>query len=423
MSLAVFGEIGLDLLLDSDARITPRIGGAGLYAAMAAAKQGLKIDFFTVYGPEIEQYSLKFWKVMGISTQQSLYLDNYSVPRYLVTGYKAFEHKNSTPMTDVKMGVNYNPSLNNECKGLLLFPLDHSFPESMCRHAFEKGIPIFLDPKPNDKSIKQARGILKYVTVLLVNEEEALLLSESLEINEAIRKIEKMGPKYTIIKRGHKGCILVQGEKTIEIPAYKSNVVCTLGSGDAFGGALAATFLETGDIEYSVQIANCVAANFIESFAIETLIDKAGVEKDIHYREKFIINEASPKRIYLAGPFFSKQELDWVRHVENRLENARFTILSPSRENGVINNDTSLEQRYNIFQSDINLLNSADIVIALLDHDDPGTCFEIGYAFQKKIPVYGYKTSQKSPNNMIQFGCVQTTDNIEELIRVLYEQK
>lgn len=423
MSLAVFGEIGVDLLLDSDANITSRIGGAGLYAAIAAAKQGLKIDFLTVYGPEIEQYSLEFWKVMGISTQRSLYLKNYSVPRYIVTGYKAFERKNSIPMTDVKIEIDFNPSLNDECKGLLLFPLDHSFPETMCKQAYEKNIPIFLDPKLNDKSIKHAREILKYVTVLLVNEEEALLLSESEDINEAIKKLEKMGPKYTIIKKGHKGCILLQEGETIEIPAYKSNVVCTLGSGDAFGGALAATFLETGDIEYSVQVGSCVAANFIESFVIEAVIDKVGVEKDIHYREKFIINEASPKRIYLAGPFFSKQELNWVNHVGKRLEDACFTILSPSRENGVIHNDTSLEQRESIFQADINLLNSADIVVALLDHDDPGTCFEIGFAFEKGIPVYGYKTSQTNLNNMIQFGCVQTTDNIEELIRVLYEQK
>lgn len=423
MSLAVFGEIGVDLLFDSDTNITPRIGGAGLYAAIAAAKQGFKIDFLTVYGPEIEQYSLSFWEVMGISTQQSLYLKNYSVPRYIVTGYNAFERKNSTPMTDVKIEIDFNPSLNDECKGLLLFPLDHSFPKTMCKQAFEKDIPIFLDPKLNDKSIQQAREILKYVTVLLVNEEEALLLSESIDINEAIRKLEKMGPRYTIIKKGHKGCILVQEGEKIEIPAYKSNVVCTLGSGDVFGGALAATFLETGDIEYSVQVGSCVAANFIESFVIETVIDKVGVEKDIHYREKFIINEASPKRIYLAGPFFSKQELNWVHYIGKRLEAACFTILSPSRENGVINNDTSLEQRKSIFQADINLLNSADIVVALLDHDDPGTCFEIGYAFEKGIPVYGYKTSQTNLNNMIQCGCVQTTDNIEELIRVLYEQK
>lgn len=423
MSLSIYGEIGLDLLLDSDTRITPRIGGAGLYAAIAAAKQGIKIDFLTVYGPEVEQYSLSFWENMGVSTKQSLYIDNYNVPRYIVTGYKAFESKNSKPLTDVKIGIKYNPSMNHECEGLLLFPLDHSFPESLCIQACEKNVPIFLDPKPNEKSIHQAREILKYVTVLLVNEEEALLISESKDINKAIEILEKMGPKYIVIKRGHRGCILVHDGNTVEIPAYKSNVICTLGSGDVFGGALAATFLKTGDIEYSIQIGNCVAANFIESLEIETVIDKEGVEKDIHYRERYVANEGSSKRIYLAGPFFSDQEINWVRHVSDRLENAHFTVLSPSRENGFIYKDTSLDQRKNIFQADIDLLNSSDIVVALLDHDDPGTCFEIGYAFKKGVPVYGFKTSRADLNNMIQFGCKQITDNIEELVGILYGQK
>ncbi|BFH60493.1 PfkB family carbohydrate kinase [Paenibacillus azoreducens] len=423
MSLAIYGEIGIDFLLESNTKITHRIGGAGLYASVTAAKQGAEVDLLTVYGPEIEKYSIDFWGTMGVSTKQSLYLENYSVPRYIVTGYKAFEHKISTPMTDLKIGINYSPSLNNVCQGLLLFPVDHSFPESLCEQAFEIGLPIFLDPKPNEKSIRQARNILKYTTALLVNEEEALLLSETTNINEAIETLKNKGPKYIIIKQGHRGCILAYGNKIIEVPAYKSNVICTLGSGDAFGGALAATFLETGDIEYSVQIANCVAANFIENLDIETVIDKAGVEKDIHLREKFVVDHVPSRKIYLAGPFFSDQEIQWVKHVSDRLENAKFTVLSPSRENGFISKSMSFEQREKIFQLDIELLNSCDIVVALLDHDDAGTCFEIGYAFEKGIPVYGFKTSQTDLNNMIQFGCKEITGNIEELIRTLYGQR
>jgi len=423
VSLVVYGEIGIDLLLDSEAKVTPRIGGAGLYAAIAAAKQGKEINFLTVYGPEIDQYSINFWGTMGVNINQSSYLENYSVPRYIVTGYKAFEHKNSTPMTDVKIDVDYYPTIDDKCEGLLLFPLDHSFPETLCRQARERNIPVFLDPKPNEKSIKQAREIMQYTTVLLVNEEEAMLLSETISIKESIKKLKAMGPQYIVIKRGHKGCILITEEKIVEVPAYKSNVVCTLGSGDAFGGALAATFVETGDIQYSVKVGNCVAANFIESIAIETIIDRAGVEKDIYTRKRFVVNEIIPKKIYLAGPFFSEQEVNWVRHVSNKLEGASFEVLSPSRENGFIFNDTSIEKRKEIFQLDIDLLNSCDIVVALLDHDDPGTCFEIGYAFAKGTPVYGLKTSDTSLNNMIKFGCKKVIEDIEELIRVLYEQR
>lgn len=423
MSLSVYGEIGIDILLGTDSSFVSRIGGAGLYAAIAAAKQKAKIDLLTVYGPEIDKYSLEFWRMMGVSTQHSKYKENYSVPKYLVTGFKAFEHKKSMPMTDLRVGVDYNPNLDKDCEGILLFPIDHSFPEALCKQAIKRNIPIFLDPKPNEKSIHQARAILKYVTVLLVNEEEALLLSESTNINEAIKKLIKMGQKYTIIKRGHKGCILAYDGKIINTPAFRSNVVCTLGSGDAFGGAFAASFLNTGDIEYSVEVGNCVAANFIESITIETVIDKTGVEIDLKSRKKIVTEEKPPKKIYLAGPFFSIQEQNWVQSISDRLESANFKVISPSRENGIIKKETSLEQRYEIFQSDIQLLNGADCVLSLLDHNDPGTCFEIGYAFKKGIPVYGLKTSQDDLNNMIRFGCKHLSTNIEELIGVLYGQK
>jgi sugar/nucleoside kinase (ribokinase family) len=420
MSLGVYGEIGLDLLLDYDTKITPRIGGAGLYASISAARQDINVDLMTVYGPEIDKYSMNIWSLMGVSFTDSIYMENYCVPKYLVTGYKAYEHKKSTPMTDVRIGIDYRPQLSAECEGLLLFPVDHSLPEALCKQAFDRNIPIFLDPKPNNKSINDARSILKYVTVLLVNEEEALLLSQANALEDAIKKLSDVGPKYIIIKRGHRGCILAYDGQTKTIPAYKSNVECTLGSGDVFGGALAATFIRTGDIEYSTKLANCVAANFIERLSIEAIINKAGVEVDMISRE-FVSPGSSDKIIYLASPFFSKPEVDWVKLITDRIEGASFKVLSPSRENGIINKETPVDERKNIFAADLELLRQSDIMVALLDNGDPGTCFEVGLAYERGIPIIALKTSQFELNNMLLCGCNIIVDSIEELIEQLYK--
>jgi sugar/nucleoside kinase (ribokinase family) len=421
MSLAIYGELGVDILLDKNASFTTRFGGAGLYAAIVAARLGMKTDFLTVYGPEVDKYRLDFWEEIGVVTKNARYEENYILPKYLVTGYKAYERKISTPMADIRIGVKYSPEIDSDCEGLLLFPIDHSFPESLCIQAREREIPIFLDPKPNIKSIEMAREIMKYTTVLLVNEEEAMLLSNTTCVRDSIDKLKGMGPRYIIIKRAHKGCILIDGDDIKEFHAYKSNVKCTLGSGDAFGGALAATFIETQDIEYSVQIGNCVAANFIENEEIETVIDKDGVEKDLSRREKLHVSESSI-RVYLAGPFFNDQEVQWVQRVENKLDGAGLQVLSPMKENGIITGDMTIEHRLKIFESDIALLNKSDVVVALLDHDDPGTCFEIGHAYSLGIPVYGLKTLMDNLNNMIRFGCKGIFDDVEELIKVIYER-
>lgn len=108
--------------------------------------------------------------------------------------------------------------------------------------------------------------------------------------------------------------------------------------------------------------------------------------------------------------------MKWVNQICSILETIGFKVYSPSRENGVINNSTSFEERKAIFKDDISLLIKSDIVIALLDHDDPGTCFEIGYAFSMCKPIIGLKTSPFNLNNMILYGCNSICESIDHLI-------
>lgn len=417
MNLSIYGEIGIDILINSRAFI-PRIGGAGFYAAIAAARQSAEVNFLTVYGPEIDKYSIAIWNELGLDFSNALEKDNYSLPKYLVKGFQAYEKKQSIAMTDIKLGLEYPVSLDPDASGLLVFPIDHSLPRNLCIQAFEKNIPVFIDPKTNDKSISAAKGLLKYITVLLVNEEEAFKITETNDLTQAINALLNCGSEYTVLKRGHLGSILISKEGITHYPAYKSKVMCTLGSGDVFAGALTTTFLRTKDIHYSMRIATCVAANFIESFEVESIVTRAGVEEDILYRE-LRTSHTSDKFIYLAGPFFNEQQILWLELVCNSLENASFKVISPSRENGIITMNTSFEERKEIFEKDINLLEKANIVVALLDNDDPGTIFEIGYAFQKNIPIFALKTSQSQLNNMILFGCTSISSSVEELIEVL----
>lgn len=419
MSLAIYGEISLDVLVNSDSNIHTRLGGAGLYAAISAGRQECNVQFMTIYGPEVDEYCIHAWSKLGIAFDTAIKKKYYALPRYLVTGFRAFETKESTPMTNINLGIEYIPSINDECKGILIFPIDHDIPIEICIQAMEKNIPIFLDPKPNEKSILKARELLKYVTFLLVNEEEALLLSDESNLEDAIRSLSESGPKYTIIKRGHLGCIVVHKNKRTEFPAFKSAVQCTLGSGDAFDGAFAATYIATKNIEYSVKVAACVAASFIESFEIENVINKKGAQLDIETR-KFCSYKSNFKEIYLASPFFTIQEKKWLNEVCRKLENVQFNVLSPSRENGIITKDTDWVERERIFRDDIALLDKADFMVALIDNNDSGTFFEIGYANKQGIPVFGLKTSTFDLNNMILFGCNYIASSVEELIEKIY---
>lgn len=422
MSISIYGEIALDWLVGQNSKIEFRRGGAGLYAALCTSRLGMKTDLLTVLGPDINEYYLSVWNSIGISLEYAKKDENYSIPRYLTTGFENYAKKVSRPMSEIKYKYKYSPNLPLDSEGLLLFPMNHSIPESICVDAKKRNIPIFLDPKPNKESISDAKRLLKYVDVLLVNEEELLLISNKKNTSEAIEVLLNEGPKYIVVKRGVKGCIVAEkGKSKHIIPAYRSEAICTLGSGDAFGGALAATFIETGDMKYSVKFASCMAACFIEQFEVEYIPNKKAIEHYMVNRETLDCGLSKELKIYLAGPFFSQLELSWIEYVSEFLRNSGLEILSPSEENGFINPDMSLNDRKRIFHSDLELLQKADIVVALIDNNDPGTNFEIGYAFSKGKPVIGLKTSKGQLNNMILFGCSRICNTIDEVISEVHK--
>jgi sugar/nucleoside kinase (ribokinase family)/nucleoside 2-deoxyribosyltransferase len=421
MSICVYGEIGFDWFVQSVHSIYCRWGGAALYASLAAAKQGAKVNLLTVLGEEVDPYVLTGWEMLGVSFQLTKREPTYSLPKYIVTGFGKFEHKVSRPLTEVKLQIDYSPNIPDDCSAIIIFPFNHSLPKTLIKTASERRIPVFLDPKPNENSIEDAKKLLNLVDVLLVNEDEIKKLSGKSNIEEAIQDIRGKGLKRIILKCGIRGCIVIDDSYIKTIPSYKSNSICTLGSGDVFAGAFVATFIDTKDLLYSTDLASCVVSHFIEHTTTECVLNKEATQYEMTKRTKIDIPDIREKGVYLAGPFFCIQERMWVEKVCNTLENAGLRVLSPSRENGIIDENWTQQEKQQIFLSDIKLIEQANVVVALLDHDDSGTYFEIGYAYKKGIPIIGLRTSNTQLNNMILFGCHKITKTIEELIEEIYE--
>lgn len=419
MTIYVYGEVGLDWLADTFP--DKRWGGAGLYASLAAAKHYPNIKLLTVYGPELNRNVINQWENLRLSFEESIEKPTYTLPRYLVTGYEGFSKKQSRPMNEIKNNVGYDPILKKDAKALLVFPIGHSLPKQLCKDTYERGIPVFLDPKPNNESINDARELLIYTTVLLVNEEEALLLSNKKHLEEAVQKLISLGPEAIIIKRGVRGSIIItnKGDRYV-VKAYKSKVRCTLGSGDVFGGIFIVNYIESNDLILSAKIATCVTSKFIEQFEPEKIISKKAALEYLEDMNEIDIPEHFNKSIYLAGPFFNVQELDWVNRICNKLEGAGLNVYSPSKENGIIPTEASPELRRSTFESDILLIDKSNIVVALIDHDDTGTSFEIGYAYNKGIPIIGLRTSCSQVNNMISQSCSRIVNNVDDLINEIY---
>jgi len=68
------------------------------------------------------------------------------------------------------------------------------------------------------------------------------------------------GKRIIVARQGDKGALLVTPQETFQVPAYKTQVVDTLGAGDAFNGGFIAACLAKVDIREAARWGNAVAA-------------------------------------------------------------------------------------------------------------------------------------------------------------------
>ena len=106
------------------------------------------------------------------------------------------------------------------------------------------------------------------------------------------------------------------------------------------------------------------------------------------------------KLVYVAGPLFSQAERDFLEKMVDCLAQAAHLdpakhFFLPHRDGGELGKGPA---RQYIFNLDISKINSADVIIALLDgqDSDSGTCIELGYAYAQNKKIFGILTDFRS---------------------------
>jgi nucleoside 2-deoxyribosyltransferase len=93
-------------------------------------------------------------------------------------------------------------------------------------------------------------------------------------------------------------------------------------------------------------------------------------------------------RIYLAGPLFTTPEREWNVALATRLRAAGHEVFVPQEH------PAAMPTAEAIFRKDLELLDQADTVVAIMDGADPdsGTCWECGYAYAKGKTVVLFRS-------------------------------
>jgi len=113
--------------------------------------------------------------------------------------------------------------------------------------------------------------LLKRIDGLVINDDEAKMLSGELNTVAAGRKILAMGPKFVVVKKGEHGAIFVSEYETYVVPAFPvENVVDPTGAGDSFAGGMMGYITSQQGIFDGETIKNALVYGTITaSFGIE----------------------------------------------------------------------------------------------------------------------------------------------------------
>lgn len=168
---------------------------------------------------------------------------------------------------------------------------------------------------------------------------------------------------------------------------------------------------EEGDIRVKVLSADdncCIGEKYwVEPEYFEKVVEK--IEKTISEK---------PKKIYLASPFFNDIELLRMTKVLGCLRNKGLEVFAPYENQNKHLEFGSLEWRKATFEGDVNGIEEADVVVAIVSngcYSDSGTAWEIGYAYAKGIPVVVVNLSGKEINLMISDSLHAYISSYEEL--------
>ena len=118
---------------------------------------------------------------------------------------------------------------------------------------------------------------LKHVTLALMNDTEARMLTGCRLLVDAADAVLAMGPEYVVIKKGEHGALLFGNGLYFAAPSYPlRQVVDPTGAGDTFAGGLVGYLAGTGEanednLRRAVVYGSTVASFNVEDFSLRRL--------------------------------------------------------------------------------------------------------------------------------------------------------
>jgi len=298
MSLLVVGSVAYDTIKTPHGEAAEALGGAAVYFSLAA-RLFTPVRLVGVVGEDFRKADLDLLSQSGVDSSGLEHVRGGRTFRW--TGeYSQDMNRRETLSVELNVFADFKPKVPAAFRDSRFVFLANASPVTQLSVLEQMNRPDFVMADTMDLWIQTAHrdllALLKRIDGLLVNDSEAILLTDRHNVIEAGKAILDMGPSRVVIKKGEHGSILFDGGQIIPLPAYPiGSVKDPTGAGDSFAGALMGYLttssgkprgkaeVETRALKQAIGYGTVVASLTCEDFGVRRIAAASEAEA----RERF----------------------------------------------------------------------------------------------------------------------------------------
>jgi len=271
--LVIVGTLAFDAIETPFGKTNKILGGAATFIGLAATNYNIEGAIVSVVGGDFPQDYINILKNKGINCSGIEVVQNGKT-FYWSGKYHNDMNTRDTLVTELNVLADFEPVVPKKYRNseVVLLGNLHPHVQMSVVSQITAAKLVVLDTMNFwiDQTWEALHEVLAKVDVICINDEEARQLSGEYSLVRAAEKIQTMGPKYVIIKKGEHGALLFHKQEVFFTPALPlEKVIDPTGAGDTFAGGFVGYLTQTQDYSFHNMKKAIVHGSVLASFCVE----------------------------------------------------------------------------------------------------------------------------------------------------------
>lgn len=271
--IVVVGSVAYDSISSPMGKVEKTLGGSANYFSLAA-HHFAKVRVVGVVGDDYGKNDLELLTSRGVDTEGLQVVEGKTF--HWEGKYEEDMNEAITVNTELNVFEHFNPQLPENYKSSSFAFLANIHPALQMDVLKQIQKPKIIASDTMNLWIDITRNelmtVLENVDLLVINEGESKMLTNTNNAIAACDEILKMGPKAIIVKRGEYGFVMkMKTGEFFALPAFPvARVVDPTGAGDSFAGGLFGYLASKNqEINFENLKAGCMQGAVIASFTVQ----------------------------------------------------------------------------------------------------------------------------------------------------------